>query len=184
MRKGSNWVMGGRRKTRTERKEQWKRCPYEHPVRNEPNSALVNLPPPRAPQNEEALEELPPGWTKETVGKTGMVPAYTQPLISFRPGSSAIWDVSSRCQRAFLCQLKASHTENTSWTFEMPGSQEWNLDNCSPFSSTFMEVRPIYHLKKSGPAGASPGIWIHLSWHKALQAASEKWNHFLYVCFW
>lgn len=43
----------------------------------------------------------------------------------------------------FLCQLKASYTESTSWTFEMPGSQEWNLGNCSPFSSTFMEVRPI-----------------------------------------
>lgn len=176
--------MGGRRKTRTEQEEKWKRCPYEHPGRNEPNSAPVNQSLPHASQNAEALEELPPGWTKWTVGKMEMAPAYTQPLISFRPGFSTIWDVSSRCQRAFLCQLKASHTESTSWTFEMPGRQERNLGNCSPFSSTFMEITPIYHLKKPGPAGAPPGIWIHLSWPKALQAASEKWNHFLYVCLW
>lgn len=62
----------------------------------------------------------------------------------------------------FLCQLKADIMDI--WNARKPGMKPCT---CSPFSSTFMEITPIYHLKKPGPAGVSAGIWIHRPWHKA-----------------
>lgn len=98
----------------------------------------VNQPLPSCFWESRGFRRTAPWVNKVDYGENGNS-AYLNPtLISFRLGPSAIWDVSSRYQRAFLCQLKVSHTESTSWTFEMSGDQEWNLGNCSSFSFTSM----------------------------------------------